>query len=134
MTLRGHMCTVNGLLEVRGTSRLRDVKNFACIALALAACHGSNQDTTPKDKSLDTSIPSVDPTLWSVGQITGLRRAMQMIAHRAGEANYQSIKKFSHFEDKSCYQCHHKLLEDGVRQAPRKRSKHAGRLDGKRLN
>ena len=47
----------------------------------------------------------------------GLRRAAEMIARRAGDANYQGLKKFSHFEDKTCYQCHHKLVEDGMRQA-----------------
>ena len=29
----------------------------------LAACHGSKKDTTPKNESLDVSIPKVDPTL-----------------------------------------------------------------------
>jgi hypothetical protein len=34
------------------------------LALVLAACHGSNKDTTPKNEgSLDVSIPKVDPTL-----------------------------------------------------------------------
>jgi hypothetical protein len=34
------------------------------LALGLAACHGSNKDTTPKnDGSLNASIPKVDPTL-----------------------------------------------------------------------
>lgn len=36
---------------------------FRWIVLALAACHGSNKDTTPKNDSLDASIPKVDPTL-----------------------------------------------------------------------
>jgi hypothetical protein len=44
------------------------MKNFASISLfgvlGLAACHGSNKDTTPKnDTALDASIPKVDPTL-----------------------------------------------------------------------
>lgn len=40
------------------------MKKLACLALGLAACHGSNKDTTPKnDGSLDASIPKVDPTL-----------------------------------------------------------------------
>jgi hypothetical protein len=38
------------------------VRRFACIAMTLAACHGSNKDTTPKN-DLDTNIPKVDPTL-----------------------------------------------------------------------
>jgi hypothetical protein len=40
-----------------------------------------------------------------------------MVAARAGDANYQSIGKFSHFESKNCYQCHHKLVSDALRQA-----------------
>lgn len=60
---------------------------------------------------------SPDPLLWGVGQIVGLRRTAQMIAGRAGDANYQGLKKFSHFEDRNCYQCHHKLIEDALRQA-----------------
>lgn len=40
------------------------MKKLACLALGLAACHGSNKDTTPKNEgSLDASIPKVDPTL-----------------------------------------------------------------------
>jgi hypothetical protein len=57
---------------------------------------------------------SVDPTLWSVGQLTGLRHAAAMIARRAANENYQSIGKFSHFEEKECYQCHHKLVDDAL--------------------
>jgi hypothetical protein len=35
--------------------------------LTLAACHGSNKDTTPKiDQSLDAAVPKVDPTLCEV--------------------------------------------------------------------
>jgi hypothetical protein len=34
------------------------------LALVLAACHGGNKDTTPKNEgSLDASVPKVDPTL-----------------------------------------------------------------------
>lgn len=58
-----------------------------------------------------------DATLWAVGQIVGLRRSLQMVARRAGESDYQGLGKFSHFEGKNCYQCHHKLVEDGLRQA-----------------
>jgi len=61
--------------------------------------------------------PNPDPTLWSMGQLVGLRKSMEMIERRAGDNNYQSIGKFSHFNDKNCYQCHHKLMDDAVRQA-----------------
>jgi len=60
---------------------------------------------------------NVDPTIWAIGQVVGLRDAVEMAATRAGEQNYQSIGKFSHFESKNCYQCHHKLVEDALRQA-----------------
>lgn len=60
---------------------------------------------------------SVDPTLWAIGQVVGLRDAVEMAAKRAGEQDYQSIGKFSHFESKNCYQCHHKLVDDALRQA-----------------
>lgn len=40
------------------------MKKLACLALVLAACHGGNKDTTPKNEgSLDASVPKVDPTL-----------------------------------------------------------------------
>jgi hypothetical protein len=60
---------------------------------------------------------NVDPTIWAVGQVAGLRDAVEMVAKRAGEQDYQSIGKFSHFESKNCYQCHHKLVDDALRQA-----------------
>jgi Cytochrome c554 and c-prime len=60
---------------------------------------------------------NVDPTIWAIGQVVGLRDAVEMAATRAGEQNYQAIGKFSHFESKNCYQCHHKLVEDALRQA-----------------
>lgn len=60
---------------------------------------------------------SVDPTLWAIGQVVGLRDAVEMAAKRAGSQDYQSIGKFSHFESKNCYQCHHKLVSDALRQA-----------------
>ena len=60
---------------------------------------------------------SSDPTLWAIGQVVGLCRTAAMIEHRTGEANYQSIAKFPHFSDKNCYQCHHKLIDDALRQA-----------------
>jgi hypothetical protein len=60
---------------------------------------------------------NVDPTIWAIGQVAGLRDAVEMVAKRAGEQDYQSIGKFSHFESKNCYQCHHKLVDDALRQA-----------------
>jgi hypothetical protein len=60
---------------------------------------------------------SLDPTIWSVGQVVGLRQAAMMIERRAGEQNYQSIGRFAHFEQRECYQCHHKLVADALRQA-----------------
>jgi hypothetical protein len=84
---------------------------FEMVAYAQIMKHWDDQRDLPADAF------SVDPTLWSIGQVEGLRRAAEMIARRAGNANYQSIGKFSHFEDKNCYQCHHKLLDDAVRQA-----------------
>lgn len=59
---------------------------------------------------------SVDPTLWALGQVVGLRNVLEMIEHRAGNSNYQGLGKFTHFETKECYQCHHKLVEDALRQ------------------
>ncbi|MBI3782234.1 MAG: hypothetical protein HY270_02415 [Deltaproteobacteria bacterium] len=58
---------------------------------------------------------SVDPTLWSIGQVVGLQHVMQMLVRRAGDSNYQGLGKFHGFEDKNCYQCHHKLLDDALR-------------------
>jgi len=84
---------------------------FEMVAYAQIMKHWDDQ------KNLPEGAFSADPTLWSVGQVTGLRNAAAMIARRAGDTNYQAIGKFSHFEDKNCYQCHHKLLDDAVRQA-----------------
>ncbi len=60
---------------------------------------------------------STDPTIWALGQITGLREALRMLSERAAGSNYQSLDKFSHFADRNCYQCHHKLVDDALRQA-----------------
>jgi hypothetical protein len=60
---------------------------------------------------------STDPTLWAIGQVVGLRHAAEMIARRAGSENYQALGKVPHFKDRDCYQCHHKLLDDALRQA-----------------
>ena len=84
---------------------------FEMVAYAQIMKHWDDQARRPAGSF------APEPTLWSVGQIVGLRHAVEMIADRAGDANYQSIGKFSHFNDKNCYQCHHKLIEDGVRQA-----------------
>ncbi len=84
---------------------------FEMVAYAQIMKHWDDQDKLPPGSF------SPDPTLWAIGQVVGLRRAAEMVAHRAGDANYQGIGKFSHFEDKNCYQCHHKLVEDALRQA-----------------
>lgn len=84
---------------------------FEMVAYAQIMKHWDDQDEQP-----DGAF-SVDPTLWSVGQVVGLGEAAQMIAERAGDSNYQSLGQFAHFKDQNCYQCHHKLVEDGLRQA-----------------
>src|SRR5262245_37617860 len=48
------------LLELAGLST---VIVPASLALALGACHGKSEDTTPKNDALDASVPKVDPTL-----------------------------------------------------------------------
>ena len=58
-----------------------------------------------------------NPTLWALGQVVGLRSAAQMIARRAGNSDYQGLGKFEHFAGQNCYRCHHKLVDDAVRQA-----------------
>ena len=83
---------------------------FEMVAYAQIMKHWDDQ------RRLPAGAYSVDPTLWSLGQIAGLRRVMEMIEHRAGNSNYQALGKFTHFEAKECYQCHHKLVEDAVRQ------------------
>ncbi|MBI3767858.1 MAG: hypothetical protein HY271_05090 [Deltaproteobacteria bacterium] len=66
---------------------------------------------------LPTGTFSPDPSLWAIGQIVGLRITVKMISQRAGRTDFQAIGDYSHFTDKQCYQCHHKLIEDAVRQA-----------------
>jgi hypothetical protein len=83
---------------------------FEMVAYAQIMQHWDDQRRLPE------GAYSVDPTLWSVGQITGLRRVLQMIEHRAGGSNYQGLGKLTHFATKECYQCHHKLVADAVRQ------------------
>jgi len=83
---------------------------FEMVAYAQIMKHWDDQEDVPPGSF------SVDPTLWAVGQVVGMRRLLDMVASRAGESNYQSIGKFSHFEDRNCYQCHHKLVADAVRQ------------------
>ncbi|HEY2773688.1 MAG TPA: multiheme c-type cytochrome [Candidatus Binatia bacterium] len=67
-------------------------------------------------KDRENSPDCADPSLWSIGQLVGLRRAAEMVARRAADSDYQSIGKFPHFEDRDCYSCHHKLVADGIRQ------------------
>jgi len=84
---------------------------FELVAYAQIMKHWDDQARQPPDAF------SVDPTIWALGQITGLRDALKMLSERAGGANYQSLEKFSHFDDRNCYQCHHKLVDDALRQA-----------------
>ena len=84
---------------------------FEMVAYAQIMKHWDDQEDVPAGSF------SVDPTLWAVGQVVGLRSLLDMVSSRAGDSNYQSIGKFSHFEDKNCFQCHHKLVADAVRQA-----------------
>ena len=39
------------------------VKLWKLLLVVAAGCHGSNKDTTPKNDSLDATVPKVDPTL-----------------------------------------------------------------------
>ena len=84
---------------------------FEMVAYAQIMKHWDDQEDQP------AGAFSVDPALWAVGQAVGLGRTMEMVAARAGESDYQSIGKFSHFKDSNCYQCHHKLVADALRQA-----------------
>ena len=83
---------------------------FEMVAYAQLMKHWN--DSEDRAKSPDCA----DPALWTVGQLVGLRRAAAMVAHRAGDSDYQGLGKFGHFEDRNCYQCHHKLVEDALRQ------------------
>jgi len=83
---------------------------FEMVAYAQVMKHWDDQRRRAR------SPDSVEPTLWALGQVEGLRRVAEMIEHRAGNSNYQGLGKFGHFEGKECYQCHHKLVEDAVRQ------------------
>ncbi len=84
---------------------------FELVAYAQIMKHWDDQDELP------AGAFSVDPTIWALGQITGLREALRMLSERAAGSNYQSIDQFSHFNDRNCYQCHHKLVDDALRQA-----------------
>jgi hypothetical protein len=85
---------------------------FEMVAYAQVMKHwDDSDDETPKGWF------NADPTIWGIGQVVGLRDAVEMIADRAGGQNYQGLGKFSHFQDQNCYECHHKLLEDALRQA-----------------
>lgn len=84
---------------------------FELVAYAQIMKHWDDQNKLPPGAF------SVDPTIWAIGQVTGLRRTLSMIAERAGSTSYQALGKFPHFEGRDCYQCHHKLVDDAVRQA-----------------
>jgi len=84
---------------------------FEMVAYAQVMKHWDDQDERPPGAF------SADPTLWALGQLVGLRTTADMIARRAGAQNYQALGKFEHFKDRNCYQCHHKLVADAVRQA-----------------
>lgn len=83
---------------------------FEMVAYAQVMKHWDDMDELP------AGAFSPDPTLWGIGQLVGLRHAAAMVGERAGAADYQSLGKFSHFEDRNCYTCHHKLVEDALRQ------------------
>jgi hypothetical protein len=84
---------------------------FELVAYAQIMKHWDDMDELPAGSF------STDPTIWALGQITGLREALRMLSERAAGSNYQSIDQFSHFNDRNCYQCHHKLVDDALRQA-----------------
>jgi hypothetical protein len=84
---------------------------FEMVAYAQVMKHWDDADEKPK------AWFDADPTIWGIGQVVGLREAVEMIADRAGGQNYQGLGNFSHFKDRNCYECHHKLLEDALRQA-----------------
>ncbi len=84
---------------------------FELVAYAQIMKHWDDMDELPAGSF------STDPTIWALGQITGLREALRMLSERAAGSNYQSLDKFSHFNDRNCYQCHHKLVDDALRQA-----------------
>ena len=84
---------------------------FELVAYAQIMKHWDDQEKLP------AGTFSIDPTLWAVGQVTGLRRALAMLGARAGSTNYQALDQFPHFQSANCYQCHHKLVADALRQA-----------------
>ncbi|MCC6849509.1 MAG: hypothetical protein IT294_13490 [Deltaproteobacteria bacterium] len=84
---------------------------FELVAYAQIMKHWDDQDELP------AGAFSVDPTIWALGQVTGLRDALRMLSERADGANYQSFDQFPHFADRNCYTCHHKLVDDALRQA-----------------
>jgi hypothetical protein len=83
---------------------------FEMVAYAQVMKHWDDQRRRPANSF------SVDPTLWSIGQVVGLRHSMHMLGRRAGANDYQGLGKFHGFESENCYQCHHKLLDDALRQ------------------
>jgi Cytochrome c554 and c-prime len=84
---------------------------FEMVAYAQVMKHWDDSDEKPKGWF------DADPTIWGIGQVVGLRHAVEMVSDRAGTQNYQGLSNFSHFKDRNCYECHHKLLEDALRQA-----------------
>jgi hypothetical protein len=84
---------------------------FEMVAYAQVMKHWDDQDELPPGAF------SIDPTLWGIGQLVGLRQAVEMAGRRAGASDDQGLGKFPHFADRSCYQCHHKLVDDALRQA-----------------
>jgi hypothetical protein len=44
-------------------SKLLELVGLSGLALALSACHGKTEDTTPKNDNPETGVPKVDPTL-----------------------------------------------------------------------
>jgi hypothetical protein len=84
---------------------------FEMVAYAQVMKHWDDSDEKP------AAWFDADPTIWAIGQVVGLREAVEAISDRAGASSYQGLGNFSHFKDSNCYQCHHKLVEDALRQA-----------------
>lgn len=83
---------------------------FEMVAYAQLFQHWNDLQEHPGD-------PHPNPTLWLLGQVVGLRSTARMVARRAGDENYQALGRFEHFAGQECYRCHHKLVDDAMRQA-----------------
>jgi hypothetical protein len=83
---------------------------FEMVAYAQVMKHWDDTDEKPQGWF------DADPTIWGIGQVVGLSEAVEAISDRAG-ASYQGLGNFGHFKDGNCYECHHKLVEDALRQA-----------------